>query len=110
MLCPLRHPGDPDLRPQVHSECIGNDHDLLGLHVFVMKPHAGQTLNPLWGIICGHQLRPLPHPAYLVEPAAPGFRRHLDAVFGLERRCERGTEPSRAAPSIGPAGFFEWGA
>ena len=106
-LCPLWHPGCPDLRQQVNIEFIRKEHDLMGLQVFVTKPNAGQTLNPLWVIIFGHQLSPFPHPAYLVEPAAHGFRRHLDAVFGLERRGERGTAPSRAAPAIGSGGFFE---
>ena len=52
-LAPLRHPGCPDLRQQVHNECIRKDHDLMGLQGFVLKANAGQTLNPLWVIIFG---------------------------------------------------------
>ena len=62
-LCPVRHPGCPDLRQQGHSEFIRKAHDLRRLQVFVRKPHAGQTLNPLWVLIFGHQLRPCPPPA-----------------------------------------------
>jgi len=32
-LAPLRHPGCPDLRQQVHRECIRTDHDLMGLQL-----------------------------------------------------------------------------
>ena len=66
----VRDPRCPDLGQEVKIEFIRKDHDLMGLQVFMMKPNAGQTLNPLWVIIFGHQLRPFPHLAYLVEPAA----------------------------------------
>ena len=52
-LCPLWHPGCPDLRQQVNIEFIRKEHDLLGLQVFVMKPTAGQTLKPLRVIYAG---------------------------------------------------------
>ena len=62
-LCPLRHPGCPDLRQHVHSAFIRTEHDRMGLPVCVMQPHAGQTLHPVWVLIFGHQLRPCPPPA-----------------------------------------------
>src|SRR5438445_12529356 len=99
-LCPLWHPGCPDLRQQVNIEFIRKEHDLMGLQVFVTKPNAGQTLNPLWVIIFGHPLSSFSHAAYLVVPGAHGLRRALTAVFPLERRCERCTAPSVAAPAL----------
>jgi hypothetical protein len=48
------------------------------------------------------------HPRRM-EPAAHGFCRDLDAMFGLERCGEGGTTPPGTAPPIGPRGGFEYG-
>jgi hypothetical protein len=45
-----------------------------------------------------------------MEPAPHGFRRDLDAVFGLERGGEGRTTPPGAAPALDTRGFFEYGA
>jgi hypothetical protein len=89
----LRHPSRPDLGQEVNTEFIRKDHHLMRLQVFVMKPNTRQTVDPVRVVIFGHQLGPFPHPAYLVEPASYRFRRHLDAVFGLERRRECSITP-----------------
>src|SRR5262245_23899986 len=60
-------------------------------------------------VIFGRQFGAFPDPADFMEPAAHGFCGHLDAMLGLERHGERGTAPPRAAPAIGPWGFFEEG-
>jgi hypothetical protein len=39
-LCALRRPRCPDLRQEVHSEFIRQDHDCMRWHVVVMKPNA----------------------------------------------------------------------
>jgi hypothetical protein len=64
----------------------------------------------VWGVIFGHELGALPHPATLVEPAAHGFCGHCAAVFGPQRRREGGTTPPRAAPALSTWGLFEKGA
>src|SRR5215468_4687973 len=74
-----------------------------------MKPNTGQPCEPVWVVIFGHELGSFPYPVQFVEPTAYCFRRHLDAMFGLERRGEGRTTPPRAAPAIGPWGFFEYG-
>jgi hypothetical protein len=60
------------------------------LQIFMMQPHAGQPLGALWVVILGYQLGLFPHLIHHVEPAAFGFRRHRDTVFGLERGREGG--------------------
>jgi len=106
-LCPLRPPGCPNLWQEVNIEFIGKDHDFMRLPMFMMKPNAGQPLDTLRVVIFGRQFGPFPYPAHLVEPAAYGFRRYRDAVFGLERGREGGTTPPGTAPAIGAWGGFE---
>ena len=103
----LQHPRRSDLGQEVHIEFIRKDHHLMRLQVCVMEPNTSQTGDPVRVVIFGHELGPFPHPTYLMEPAAYRFRRHLKAVFGLERRCECRTTPAGAAPAIGPRGRFE---
>ena len=91
----------------MNVEFIRTDHHLMRLQVFVMKPNTGQTFDPLWVIIFGHELGAFPHPADLVEPAADGFCGPLDPVFGLECRREGGTTPAGTALAIGTRGDFE---
>src|ERR671936_2448642 len=43
-LCPLRHPGCPDLRQEVNIEFIGKDHDLMSLKMLLTK---STTVQPL---------------------------------------------------------------
>ena len=95
---------------EMNVECIRKDHHLMRLQVFVLKPNPGQTFEPVWVVIFGHELGAFPHPAALVEPAAHGFCGHCEAVFGPKRRREGGTTPPRAAPAISTWGFFEEGA
>src|SRR5262245_56244736 len=105
----LPHPRCPNLRQEVASACIRKHHDGMGWQVIGRTPNTGSPLDPVWLIIFGYQLRPFPHPAALMEPAAHGFCGHLDPVFGLERRREGGTTPPRTAPAIGPWSLCEYG-
>ena len=91
-------------------EFIRKDHHLMGLQLCGMPPNPGQAFHPLWIVIFGRQLGPFPYPADLVEPAAHGFCGYIDAMFRLECQRERGTAPPRAAPAVGPWGFFQQGA
>ena len=109
-LGPLRHPGCPALRQQVPLAVLRTHQDRMGGHGVVRHPQAGQTLQPLWGLLVGHPRSPWPPPASLGEPAAHGFRRSRDARVGLERRGACGPAPSRAAPARGPGGLWESGA
>ena len=70
----LWHPGRSNLRQQVDIELIREDHHLMRLQLFALKPYTRQPLDPVRVVIFGHQLVPFPHPAHLVEPAAHGFR------------------------------------
>src|SRR5438876_420829 len=96
----VRHPSGPDLGQEMPIEFIRTDHHRMRLQVFVMKPQARHTLDPVWVVIFGHQLGPFPHPADLVEPTSHGFRGPLHAMCRLERRGEGGTTPAGAAPAI----------
>src|SRR5215467_12941950 len=93
----------------MNIEFIRKHHEFMRLQVVMRKPNTGEPLDPVWIIIFGHKLRPFPHPADLMEPAANGFCGHRDAVFGLKRRRECRTTPSRAAPAIRPWGGLEQG-
>jgi hypothetical protein len=83
-LAPFGHPGRADLGPQVDVELIGKHHHLVCLQRLGMKPKTGQAFDPLGIIIIGDQLRSLPRPSHLVEPAAHGPSGYFKAVFGLE--------------------------
>src|SRR5262245_50391495 len=96
------HPRCPNLWQEVDSEFIRKHHEFMGLQVIVRTPNTGSPLEPVWIIIFGYQLRPFPHPADRMEPAADGCCGHLAPVFGLERRREGGPAPPRAAPAIHP--------
>ena len=106
----VRHPRGATLRQEVENACIHHHHAGMGWSVRVRTPQTGSPLDPGWRILFGHQLRPLPHPADLMAPAADGFCRDRDAVCGRERGGTGGTSPSRAAPARGPWGFCQYGA
>jgi hypothetical protein len=95
-----RPPRCPALGQQVHSACIRNDHQRMGLPRCVVEPQTGQPRAPVWSILLSHPLGPLPPPAERMEPAAARCRRHRDAMLGLERRRAWRTTPARAAPTV----------
>src|ERR671925_73123 len=100
-LAPLEPPRRPDCGQQMDIECIRTDKPLMRLQVLGMPPNPGQALDPLWVVIFRHQFGAFPHPAHLMEPSSDGPRGHLQAVFRLELRRQRGPTPPRPAPAIG---------
>jgi hypothetical protein len=74
------HGGSPRDRPGV-----GQDHGRAALARREARPEAGQS-SPAGGlIIVGHPLGPLPPPAELVAPTAPGLGGDGEAALGLPR-------------------------
>jgi hypothetical protein len=98
-------PGRADLWPAMGSKGLRKYPDLIGMSGFIMHPQAGSPRAPVWCIILGHALLPLPHPAARIAPAAYGCCGPRAPVCGLECHSERGSTPPRAAPAIGPWGF-----
>src|SRR5262249_31809510 len=108
-LAPLGHPRRPDFGQQMDIEFIRKDQPLMRWQVLGMPPNPGQALDPLGVVIFRHQFGAFPHPAHLMEPSADGPRGHLQTVFRLEVRRQRGTTPPRPAPAIGTGWRLEEG-
>jgi hypothetical protein len=52
-LCALRHPRCPDRRQEMNIEFSRKDYHLMRWHIVVMKPTAGQPLDPVWVVSLG---------------------------------------------------------
>jgi hypothetical protein len=90
--------GSPMARPGV-----GQDHGLAALARREDRPEAGQSSPAGGSLIVGHPLGPLPPPAALVAPTAPGLGGDGEAARGLPRQGQCGTAPAGAAPPPTPA-------
>src|SRR5262249_3772906 len=101
-LAPPGQPRRPDCGPQRDSECIRKDQPLMRWPVLGMPPNPRPALAPLWVGSFRYQCGAFPHPAHLMEPASDGPRGHLQALFCLKLRRQRGPTPPRPAPAIGP--------
>ena len=88
---------------------VRKDQGLRGLERLEYPPDTGQAVHPLRGVICGHQLGPLPHPADLMEPAPQGLGRDGEPPIDLQGQGQGGTAPARAAPPIRPGRRLEQG-
>jgi hypothetical protein len=105
----LEQPRCPNLRQEVDSAFIRKHHACMGWQGSVRTPQPGYPLAAVWRISLGYPLRPFPHPAERMEPAAEGCCGHLDAMCGLERRRASGTTPPHAAPAVGTWSVFAYG-
>jgi len=92
---------EPKTRNQfMDIEFIGTDQHLLRWQLFGVPPHVGQALDPLGIVIFGHQLRPFPHPAHLIQPPAHGPGGDLQPMLDLAFPRQRGTTPTGATAAI----------
>jgi len=101
------HPSTAHLGQHVNIQLIHQHQGLTPLQLLVDKGDVCQTVDPLRGVILGHQLRPLPDPADFVEPVAHRLGGNRHAPGGLQRQDQCGTTPACAAPAIGQERHFE---
>src|SRR5215471_4458394 len=108
-LLPLGQPLVADFGEQADIKFIGKEHRGPGWQVLDGRTNTGQLLYPLRVIILGGQLRSLPYPAQLVQPAAHGLSRNLHAPACLQLQGQRCATPARPAPPTRPRHHPEQG-
>jgi hypothetical protein len=79
---PLGIQVEPPCKQQMDIHFIRKDQGLTEFDLLADKPDPAQARDAVGIIIFGYQLRPLPHPAHLVEPAAHRLGGDRDSARG----------------------------